>query len=120
MSVCPKYVEPSGLNPFYNSLLVGGLSPDGSTYLGHTDMRATHFQETYAATGFGQHLALPILRNDYKEDMTLEEAKALMEKVMRVLYYRDCRASRRYQVMVATDGKISSETKEVSGDWSVA
>ena len=47
------------------------------------------------ATGFGAHLARPILRRlvDGKEDvLTREEAKTILETCMKVLYYRDARS----------------------------
>ena len=56
-------------------------------------MWGTHFTDKFVTTGFGSHLGLPLLRKEYKEDMTLEEAKALIAKIMKILYYRDCRAT---------------------------
>jgi 20S proteasome subunit beta 7 len=40
---------------------------------------------------------------------------------MRVLYYRDCRASNRVQIAkVTTDGVVISEPYEISNDWETA
>ena len=41
------------------------------------------------------HLASPILRKEWKEGLTLEEGKVILEKCMRVLYYRDGRSLNR-------------------------
>ena len=49
-------------------------------FLGYVDMLGTNFEEKYVCTGFAQYLALPIIRKDYREDMTIEEAKNLVEK----------------------------------------
>ena len=43
-------------------------------------MIGTHFEENHVATGFGNHLAIPILRAEWREDMTFEEAVKLVEK----------------------------------------
>ena len=45
------------------------------------------------ATGYGGHLAVPLIRERWRSDLTEEEARQLMEDCMRVLFYRDCRAS---------------------------
>jgi len=53
------------------------------------------YQSSTIATGFGSHLAQPILRKaaDGKED-TLTEAEAIeiIDHCMRVLFYRDARS----------------------------
>ena len=47
-------------------------------------------------------MALPLIRKAYedKPNMTEAEARTLMETCLKVLYYRDCRASKR--VVIAT------------------
>jgi len=45
------------------------------------------------ASGIGAHLALPLLRKAWKADLTEGEARKLLEDCMRVLFYRDTRAS---------------------------
>lgn len=108
------------MDPLYNSFVVGGLNKDNSTYLGYTDMWGTHFTDNFVCTGFGQHLALPLFRKEYKPDMTLEEAKALVAKCMRVLYYRDCRTTDTYQVFSVDKDGVKSEKSKVDPDWSVS
>ena len=48
---------------------------------------------TGQATGLGAHMALPLLRKSWREDLTEEEARKLLVDCMRVLFYRDTRAS---------------------------
>lgn len=55
-------------------------------------MYGTSFSENYAATGYGNYLALPIIRDRWREDLSEGEARAIMEDCMRVLWYRDTRA----------------------------
>ena len=64
-------------------------------FLAYVDLLGTRYQSSSIATGFGAYLAQPLLRKavEGNEDtMTFEEAKALLESCMRVMYYRDARA----------------------------
>lgn len=56
-----------------------------------TDMYGSTYTADVLATGFGLHLAIPLLRKRQRNDMTHAEAKALLEDCMKVLFYRDCR-----------------------------
>ena len=61
--------------------------------LGIVDLIGTTYSEDFLATGFGGHLAIPLIRDRWRADLTEEEARQLLEDCMRVLFYRDCRAS---------------------------
>ena len=61
------------------------------SFLGLVDKVGTSFADDYIATGFGAHLALPLLRAGYRANLTRDEAKTLLERGMRVLFYRDAR-----------------------------
>jgi 20S proteasome subunit beta 7 len=66
-----------------------------ASFLGVNDMLGSSYTDNTVATGFGAHLALPILRKEWKEGLTLEEGKAIIEKCMEVLFYRDGRSLNR-------------------------
>ena len=53
------------------------------------NMLGISYTDAHLATGFGTHMARPIFRNEHREDMSEEEGVRLLEKCMRVLYYRD-------------------------------
>jgi 20S proteasome subunit beta 7 len=61
-------------------------------------MIGTHFEENHIATGFGNHMAVPILRGEWREDLTFEEAVKLIEKCLLVLLYRDRSSINKFQV----------------------
>ena len=64
-------------------------------FLGYVDLRGTTYQSSTIATGFGAHLAVPILRKRVEgreDDLTEEEAIEIINDCMRVLYYRDARS----------------------------
>jgi 20S proteasome subunit beta 7 len=60
--------------------------------LGTVDMIGTAFSDNFITTGYGTHLALPLIRERWTPEITEGEARVLLEDCMRVLYYRDCRA----------------------------
>ncbi len=65
------------------------------SFLGVADLQGTNYQDNTIATGFGNHIARPILRNEWRSDLSQEEAKKLLEGCLRVLFYRDARALNR-------------------------
>merc|ERR1719193_3018021 len=105
------------MDPFWNALVVAGFcSPNRddaeapeSGYLGYTDLHGTNFVDNYICTGLGAHLALPLLRKNYRPDLSKEEAKGILADCMRVLFYRDCRTINKIQFAVCT-----SEGVEIS------
>ena len=65
-------------------------------------MIGTHFEDNHVATGFGNHLARPILRAEWHADLSFEEAVKLVEKCLLVLLYRDRSAINKFQVYFLT------------------
>lgn len=53
------------MNPWWIDLVVGGVQ-DGVPFLGHVDVRGRAYEDKAVATGFGKHLAVPLLR-EYTE-----------------------------------------------------
>jgi len=108
------YNRRSKMNPLWNQLVVGGTAEDGETFLGLVDLHGTSYKEDMLATGYGGYLAIPILRNEWKKDMSEAEAKTLLEKCMRVLFYRDCRTINKFQLAT-----ITAEKTTISGPYSL-
>jgi len=53
-----------------NALVVGGHR-DGKSFLGFIDMRGVSYESDVIATGFGEHLGLPLLRKYWRmQDLT--------------------------------------------------
>jgi len=80
---------------------------DAEFYLGYTDLYGTSFVDNYVATGIGGHMALPLLRKHYNADMTIEQARELLENCMRVLYYRDCRSTNKILIASVTRKEVT-------------
>lgn len=118
------YARRSEQNPLWNYLVVGGFK-DGEPYLGYVDLQGTSFQSPTIATGFGGHLAQPLLRKAIEggkeTTLTEEEAKKIIEDCMRVLYYRDARSLNKIQLAVINkDGVKISEPYSLQTEWAFA
>lgn len=112
------YNRRSKMDPLWNQLIVGGVS-EGETFMGLVDLYGSSYTENMLATGYGLHMALPIMRNKWKEGMTEAEATELLEECMRVLFYRDCRTINKFQRATITKEKTTiSEPYSLSTEWS--
>mmetsp|Transcript_16277 Transcript_16277/g.56883 ORF Transcript_16277/g.56883 Transcript_16277/m.56883 type:complete len:249 (-) Transcript_16277:35-781(-) len=111
-------------NPLYNNLIVAGYSggsgaDGGKPFLGTIDPIATAYTDDFLVTGFGAHLALPIIRERWTAGMSEAEARTLVEDCLRVCYYRDCRTINKVQLgKVTRDGVVVSEPFELDTEWS--
>merc|ERR1712070_295135 len=72
------YNRRNKFDPLWNSLVVAGFE-NGESFLGTVSMIGTAFTDSHVATGFGAHLARPIFRESQYDDMSEEEARALLE-----------------------------------------
>ncbi|XP_053687775.1 proteasome subunit beta type-4 [Sabethes cyaneus] len=111
--------------PLYLDMVVGGIQ-DGEPFLGHVNLRGRAYTSNVIATGFGTHLALPLLR-EYSENPTayagLDKQKAtdLTKSVMEVLWYRDCRSDPKYsQVFCTAEGVQEEPNCFVKQNWDLA
>lgn len=99
------YGRRSKLNPLWNVIIVAGLDADSAPFLASVDLLGTTFSSPTLASGFGAHLAQPILRKRVPDEAaakTLERQEAidLVKSCMKVLYYRDARSMDRYSIAV--------------------
>jgi 20S proteasome subunit beta 7 len=110
-------------DPLWNSIVIAGRDATGTNFLGFVDLLGTSFRETVVATGYGAALALPLMRAavDALPPNTLlsrDAAKALLERCMRVLFYRDARALNKIQLADVSDAGVSvTEPYALPTDW---
>ncbi|QRG40681.1 hypothetical protein FDK38_005169 [Candidozyma auris] len=108
------YNRRSKMDPLWNAIIVAGFNDDRSPFMRYVDLLGVAYGASALATGFGSHLAIPLLRklvpydSDY-EKVTKEEAHEAILNSMRVLYYRDARAGDKFTLAVLTfeDGKVN-------------
>lgn len=73
---------------------MAGIEENGEAFLGAVDKIGTAYRDSKIATGYGSHLALPLMRQalERNPDMQQAEARTLLMDCLRVLYYRDTHA----------------------------
>ncbi|CAM38741.1 putative 20s proteasome beta 7 subunit [Leishmania braziliensis MHOM/BR/75/M2904] len=94
---------------------------DGKTFLAAVDDVGTRWEDDCIATGYGGHIALPLLRQALEKNpggLSRAEAMQILTDCLRVLFYRECRAINKFQMADATgDGVHISEPFEVETNW---
>jgi 20S proteasome subunit beta 7 len=114
------YNRRNKMDPLWNTLCVAGFE-EGKPTLGYVDLRGTTFSEDFLATGFGAHMALPLIRERWRADLDEAAARTLLEDCMRVLWYRDCRALNKIQIAKVTAGGVAvSAPFATSAKWDYA
>lgn len=67
-----------------------------SSFLSYVDLQGTTYTSPSLATGFGAHIAQPILRKALEgkppSAISKEEAESVLVDCMKVLFYRDARS----------------------------
>lgn len=122
------YKRRSDMNPLWNQLLVAGLDGDDQPFLSSVDLLGTTFSAPTLATGFGAHLAQPLLRKVVDDEanvrsVTREQAVNAVKECMKVLFYRDARSSDKYSIAVITKeaGVELKENEHLEGQsWAFA
>jgi len=113
------YGRRNKMDPLWNTLVIAGVE-NGNSFLGQVDLLGTQFEDDTLATGFGSHIARPLLRNAYNENLTEEEARKIVLDCMRVLFYRDARTINKIQIAVINEqGASISDPFSFETDWSI-
>ena len=121
------YKRRSEFNPLWNHILVAGLDEDNKPFLSSADLLGTTFSSPTLATGFGAHLAQPLLRKlvpdeSVVESISAEQAVKALKECMRVLFYRDARSMDEYSIAVVTKSGVELKENEKleSQSWAFA
>jgi len=112
------YHRRNKMDHLWNQIVVAGFK-DGKSFLGLTDARGTTYEDDNIATGYGNYIARALLRKA-RIDLPENEARALMEDCMRVMFYRDARAFDKIQIATVTARGVEiSAPFEIKTDWEV-
>ena len=107
----------SKLIPFITEVLVGGVDETGS-HLYVMDPVGSVIEDDYAALGSGAAIAIGILEANYRKDMSVDEAKELAEKAVRIAIERDAISGDGIDILVIKriDGRIVAieESKRIA------
>ncbi|KIR75255.1 20S proteasome subunit beta 7 [Cryptococcus deuterogattii CA1014] len=105
------YARRSKVDPIWNAILVGGWDDTKrESFLAYVDLLGTTYSAPTLATGFGAHLAQPLLREAY-------EAKAGIDGTGPL----DARSINKYQVATITEEGVKiSDSKSAATEWKFA
>ncbi|EEQ88709.1 hypothetical protein RJZ56_003835 [Blastomyces dermatitidis] len=121
------YRRRSEFNPLWNMILVAGFDGEDKPFLSSVDLLGNTYSAPHLATGFGAHLAIPVLRRVFPEETPLEDIKEehavkALQECMKVLFYRDARSTDRYSIaVVKKDGVELKENEQLENQsWAFA
>lgn len=117
------YNRRSKMDPLWNRLVIGGLE-NGTPFLGTVDLLGNAYEAPCISTGYGNYIAVPLMRDFLeKHNNHINEAQArdIIDRCLKVLYYRDARAYDKYSLAVVTkDGATIEDCKQLQTNWAVA
>ena len=75
--------------PYYVQLIIGGVDEKGPHLFDLDAIGGIEEEKKFTSTGSGSPIALGVLEDQYKEDMTIEEGKELAKRAIKAAIERD-------------------------------
>ena len=98
----------SRMLPFIVQLLLAGYDTRPRLY--YVDLFGTVSEEKYIATGSGSPIAIGVLENNYREDLSIEEAKQLAVSAVKAAVERDSWSGEGVDVVIIGRDVYSKDT----------
>jgi len=96
------------LFPLITQTIIGGVDEDGaSIYV--LDVLGSVIPDKYAAVGTGAEIAVGVLEEEYKEGMSLEEAKKMTIHAMKSAISRDSMSGNGIDLLIITKEGVKEE-----------
>jgi proteasome beta subunit len=97
------------LAPLITQTIVGGLDEEGPT-LYALDIMGSVIPDKYAAVGSGTQIAMGLLEEGYKENLTIEEAKNLVTRSIKSAISRDIMSGNGIDFLIITKDGIREDS----------
>lgn len=95
--------------PLITQTIVGGIDEEGpSIYV--LDVLGSLIPEKYAVVGSGTEIAMGVIEDGYKDDMTMEEAKDSVVRAIKSAISRDVMSGDGIDFLLITKGGIKEES----------
>jgi proteasome beta subunit len=95
--------------PLITQTIVGGIDEEGaSIYV--LDILGSLISEKYAVVGSGTEIAMGVIEDGYKEDMTMEETKDLVVRAIKSAISRDVMSGDGIDFLLITKDGIKEES----------
>jgi len=99
----------SRLIPYITETIIGGVDDEGpSLYV--LDLLGSTIPDKYAAVGSGAEIAIGVLEGEYKEGITVEDAKNLAIKAIKSAISRDAMSGDGIDLLIITKNGIKEES----------
>jgi proteasome beta subunit len=95
--------------PYITQTIVGGIDEDGPS-LFVLDLLGSVMQDKFAAVGSGTEIAMGVLEDEYKDNMSLEEAKDVLKRAVKSAFARDSASGGTVDVLVITKTGTKEDT----------
>jgi len=116
------YHRRNKFNPLWNILVVAGYNAE-KPFLGYIDKLGSAYTDDSITTGYGSHMARPLIRKALEGEAKLSKVDAvkLLIECMKILYYRDARAINKFEIAVITNEGVVIESNMVADtNWEIA
>ncbi len=100
------------LAPLITQTIVGGLDEEGAT-LYALDIMGSVIPDKYAAVGSGTQIAMGLLEEGYKENLTIEEAKNLVTRSIKSAISRDIMSGNGIDFLIITKDGTREESMKL-------
>ena len=101
-----NYQRRMKMDPLWNGSIVGGVRQDtGEVFLGMVDLYGTKIEDNFLITGLAAHYCQVLMQNAWRPDLSEEEARKVIEDCMRVMFYRDKKATDEIQICTITKAR---------------
>ncbi len=97
------------LAPLITQTIVGGIDDEGAS-LYVLDILGSVIPDKYAAVGSGTEIAMGVLEEGYREDLTMEEAKDLVTRSIKSAISRDIMSGDGIDFLLITKDGIKEES----------
>jgi proteasome beta subunit len=95
--------------PLFTQTIIGGIDEEGAT-LFVLDVLGSLIPDKYAAVGSGTEVAISVIEEAYKENITVAEAKELIKKAIKAAINRDAMSGDGIDFLTITKESISEES----------
>lgn len=99
--------------PYLAQTIVGGVDETGSK-LFVLDPLGSVIEDKYTAVGSGSEIAMGLLETDYKEGITVDEAKGLVRKAIKAASARDIGSGEGIDMLVITNAGVKEEREAIA------
>lgn len=117
-----NYQRRMKMDPLWNGSVIGGVRHDnGEVFLGMIDLYGTKIEGNFAITGLASHYCQVLMQNTWRPDLSEQDAIKLIEDCMRVMFYRDKKATDEIQICKVTrEGGVQiGEPYRISSEWNL-